>query len=742
MEQKKQIMIVEDDWYTAKDTKKILEDLGYEVSSIESTGESALEKIETLSPDLVLMDIVLKGQMDGIDTADQVHTRFNIPVVYVTAFADDKLLERARITEPFGYITKPFEKAELHTAIEIALYKHGTEEALRQSENKYRTILENMEEGYYEVDLSGSFTFVNDAMCRIRGMSRDELIGTNNRDYMAPETAKDVYKAFNKVYTTEEPARNLEWETLRPDGTRRQVETSASLIKDSGNKPTGFRGVVRDVTERRRTEEGLRESEERFRTAVINAPYQIMIHAEGGEVLQLSESWTAITGYAPEEIPTIYEWAKLAYGKNDLDEDAMEVINSVYKLRGRERQDDGIWPVIIKTGETRYWDFSTRPLGVDSDGRHLVISMAIDVTERKQAEDVAQSLRTRNELILSAAAEGIYGLDLEGNTTFVNPAALRMIGWELDDIIGKSQHQVLHHSRPGGTPYPPAECPIYATFKDGKEHHADDEVFWRKDGSCFPVEYNSRPIFNEDHKIEGAVVTFSDITERKQTEEERDRIFELTPDLIGVADANTGYFRRVNPAWEEVLGYSPEALTSRPFMDFIHPDDHNATAKKIGDQQSGESVLGFVNRYRCKDGSYRSIEWRATPAQSDGTVYAAGRDITERDSLERQLQQALKMEAIGTLSGGIAHDFNNMLGMILANAELTIYDLPEESPAHEYLQEIRNVCMRARDTVKQIQAFSRQTTQELQLVSIGPLVRETIKMLRASIPTTIDINLS
>ncbi len=139
-----------------------------------------------------------------------------------------------------------------------------TEEALRESEEKYRTILENMEEGYYEVDLAGNFTFVNDAMCRIRSISRDELIGMNNREYMTPETTKEVYEAFNKVYTTGEPARNLEWETIRQDGTIRYVESSASLIKGSGDEPTGFRGVVRDVTERRRAEEALRVSEEKL----------------------------------------------------------------------------------------------------------------------------------------------------------------------------------------------------------------------------------------------------------------------------------------------------------------------------------------------------------------------------------------------------------------------------------------------------------------------------------------------
>lgn len=138
--------------------------------------------------------------------------------------------------------------------------RYRMEKALRESEEKYRTILESIEEGYYEVDLTGNFTFLNDAMCKIRGQSRDELIGKNNKDYMNPDTAKTVYKYFNKVYDTGTPAKNVEWKTLRADGSERYVESSIDLIKNSKDQPIGFRGVVRDVTERKRMEDELRQA--------------------------------------------------------------------------------------------------------------------------------------------------------------------------------------------------------------------------------------------------------------------------------------------------------------------------------------------------------------------------------------------------------------------------------------------------------------------------------------------------
>ncbi len=130
-------------------------------------------------------------------------------------------------------------------------------------------------------------------------------------------------------------------------------------------------------------------------------------------------------------------------------------------------------------------------------------------------QDLIQ-LQRRHALILECAGEGIYGLDDEGLTTFVNPTAAKMLGWEVEELIGTPQHAVIHHTRPDGSEYPRERCPIYAAFKDGKVHRVDDEVFWRKDGTCFPVEYVSTPIHAEGGKLLGAVVTFNDISERKR----------------------------------------------------------------------------------------------------------------------------------------------------------------------------------------------------------------------------------
>ena len=154
--------------------------------------------------------------------------------------------------------------------------------------------------------------------------------------------------------------------------------------------------------------------------------------------------------------------------------------------------------------------------GVESEPA-FAVGVVEDITENREAKQEIERLNRQNRLILDSAGEGIYGLDREGNTTFVNPAAA-LTGFDPAELIGKDQHEVIHHSRSDGTPYPREECPIHAAIGDGEVHRVDNEVFWRKDGTAFPIAYTSTPIL-EDDEVVGTVVTFTDITERKALED-------------------------------------------------------------------------------------------------------------------------------------------------------------------------------------------------------------------------------
>ena len=184
-----------------------------------------------------------------------------------------------------------------------------------------------------------------------------------------------------------------------------------------------------------------------------------------------------------------------------------------------------------------------------------VIEMYRDITEMKQAEEALQRMHHRNQLLLDAAGEGIYGVDLEGKATFANPAALRLTGFELHELVNCPQHELLHHTKPDGSPYPVAECPVTAAMRDGQVRHVFDELFWCKDGRSFPVEYVATPI-REAGEIVGAVVVFSDVTERKQLEGQllQSQKMEAVGRLAG------GIAHDFNNLLTTILGYSELTL--------------------------------------------------------------------------------------------------------------------------------------------------------------------------------------
>jgi PAS domain S-box-containing protein len=183
-----------------------------------------------------------------------------------------------------------------------------------------------------------------------------------------------------------------------------------------------------------------------------------------------------------------------------------------------------------------------------------------DVTRQKEAEVAVQRLQDLNESILHSAGEGIYGLDLDGRTTFANPAALDMLGWSREELLQEPQHDLIHHSHANGDPYSREDCPIYAALQDGAIRQRDDEVFWRRDGSSLPVEYVSTPIIGKTGQITGAVVSFIDITERKRRQKDLEGALTEVRELRDRLERENEYLLdeiEVDHNFKEIIGNSP-----------------------------------------------------------------------------------------------------------------------------------------------------------------------------------------
>lgn len=384
-----------------------------------------------------------------------------------------------------------------------------------------------------------------------------------------------------------------------------------------------------------------------------------------------------------------------------------------------------------------------------------------DIAMREEVERDFQRVSLQNQLILDSVGEGIFGLDINGNHTFANPQAAKMLGYSIPDLIGKSSHALWHHTRKDGTEFPEEECPIRNTLTLGKTQRIEDDLFWRSDGTSFPVDYISTPIW-EGGRVQGAVVSFKDISARKkvirdlEVSENRYRVITATAQDAIVLMDDRGLVAYWNPAAERIFGYTALEALGRNLHEIVAPKRYAEDIRKgiaeFKESGSGATVGKILEvTGKRKNGEEFTVELSVSALRQEDKWWAVGvaRDITERlqarqerEELQAQLRQSQKMEAIGTLAGGIAHDFNNILGAIMGYTELALIDAPVGEPIHDHLEEIRKASSRAKDLVAHILAFSRQTEMARKPLTITPIIKEALKMLRASLPTTIDIRQS
>jgi PAS domain S-box-containing protein len=522
--------------------------------------------------------------------------------------------------------------------LRLSVFRDITE--LKKMEEKYRNILENIQEGYFEVDIAGNYTFLNDSMCRIHGYPKKELMGMNNRQYTKKEVAKKVFKAFNGVYKTGKPLNYIDWQIIRKDGVKRYIEASVSLRKDSLGKPIGFRGIIRDITERKKAEVALRESANRLRAQYNGNPIPTFTWQKQGDEFILTEFNDSAKTFTSGQSKTF-----LGRQASEMYKSRWEILRNLQRCFNEKK--------IIRI-ESRSEHFMP--------GKFVVITFVFvppdlvmvhmeDITERKQVEEALRQSEKKYRIILENIQESYFEVDLAGNLTFFNDSVCRVLGYSRKELMGMNNRQ--YTDKEESKKVLKAYNKVYKTGKPIKEFG-----YWisRKDGIRRYIEGSVTLLKNSSGKPTGFRGITNDFTERKQAEEklrESEKqyrtFFKTSRDCVFITSID-GSWIDMNDAAVELFGYSSRDELMRVKIPNLYakPEDRTKHISTIIEQ--GNTYDYPVDLLRKDGGIINTLITSAVRYDADGKAIGfmgTIKDITERKQAEESLKETeLKFRTI------------------------------------------------------------------------------------------------
>jgi PAS domain S-box-containing protein len=578
----------------------------------------------------------------------------------------------------------------------------AAQQQLREREHMLRAIFEGALDGMLLADDDGKYLDANPAACALMSLPRDALIGRRIGEFAAPDYAtSDEWQSFGE----QGKLRGL-FPLLRPDGQRRILEYSAV----ANVLPGIHLSVLRDVTENKAAEEALRKTqyflEEAQRVAQIGcwvAPFSDAPLFWTAEAYRIA----GVPSGSPLTLQSFFETVVHPEDRSAVQEAVDRAIagDSAYQIEHR---------IVRPDGEVR-WVLERAKVDRDQTGTPLrMIGVTQDITELRRATDQLRASEARYRMIVETTSEGVWLVDAGFVTTFVNERMAEMLGYPRDELIGRHVFELMD-----------AEAVAFESEKWKRREQGVSEVYenryQRKDGTTLWVLAKTNPVFDEGGRFAGSVGLFSDMTERRKSEEARNRlaaIVQSSHDAI-ISKSLAGTITSWNRGAERLFGYSEDEMLGRPITDLFPPERLEEEREIMARISRGETVEDFDTVRVKKDGSRVDVSLLISPVRgSNGEIVhiaKIARDMTERRKAEaalrrseEQLRQSQKMEAIGRLAAGVAHDFNNLLSVILSYANLLVEELTPADPMRADLDEIRKAGQRAADLTRQLLAFSRR----------------------------------
>ncbi|MBC8185613.1 PAS domain S-box protein [candidate division KSB1 bacterium] len=432
--EKTKILIVEDEKTIAKSIQSSLITLGYDVCGIVSSGKSAIQSAQDFSPGLILMDIKLKGSMDGIEATRIIQSRFNIPVIYLTAYGDSETIGKLIKTAPYGYIYKPHDEKELHGAIQTALYKHHMDKKLKEKEAWLFTTLKSFGDAVITTDKNGYITFINPVTETITKWKWEEAIGKPLSDVfnVKHETTYENFDYFLNKVLSEGKSINIDdhFNLFNKNNKAIPIDDTCAPIRDDRGNIIGAVIVFKDVTEQKKAKQMLRESESKFRSLAEQSPNMIFIYQDS-KLVYINKACKELLGYQREEI-----YDKKFDFFSIFSKESVKLVKELFDINTKVKMAIPFdCSLIAKNGNVLETIVTTN--NILYGGQFAVLGTVVDITVRKKMEEAIRISEERYRLLAENALDGIYIINSSG-FEYVNPAFSNFVGYEREELFAKN----------------------------------------------------------------------------------------------------------------------------------------------------------------------------------------------------------------------------------------------------------------------------------------------------------------
>jgi PAS domain S-box-containing protein len=725
------VLIVDDDATKRLAVKAVLSSLELQIVEADS-GLSALRCVMERDFAVILLDVRMP-EIDGFETAALIRRRKEsemTPIIFITAFTSDEIASKAKYVQgAVDFMTAPVSPDELRAKVSVFanLYLHAQQLALQakevqESANQLGVLTDVAPVGIFRTDADNKYIYTNARWSEISGISAEDAQGrvwdTIFASTAPPGAPEDEF----------EPSRvGRRFRLWATDSTSRVVWAASEPIQDQSGGTLGWVGTLIDVTAEAEAE----KERTRFRALVQNSRDVIAIIDSTGGCCYASPGVEELTGFSAKEFEALSSYGFIH--PDDIDQiraDVLEISVTANATKTFETR------VLTHDGDSTWVEMRVANRSGIPSINGIVLNFH-DISERRESNqmrrglmDQQHELATLLRMLLDSTGEGIYGLDPNGNCTFMNKAGAELLGGAAEFFIGNNMHSLTHHSHADGSDYPAEDCPMQQGLTTGKPYSAQGDVVWRLDGTRLPVDFTAHPI-EENGQIAGSVITFQDVTLRLGMEEELRQSEQLFRGAFDASQIGTSLtladgltYVDVNQSLCDMLGYTKAELMELNWQKLTHPDDLQRNLKEFARLVEGlEEVDHVEKRYVGKAGNTIWLEVNdAVIRGTDGRpmfFVTHINDVTERHdatnarrALETQLVQSQKMEAVGQLAGGVAHDFNNILSVILNYAQFASEGLEKADPRLIDIQEIIKAGEKAARLVHQLLAFSRKEIVE------------------------------